>query len=364
MAGSTRSSRSAVTRWTAALLASLVAPAAVASAVAQQPEQRPALTGTVLVANQQSASATIVDVANQSGTTIDVGTGPHEAVISPNGRWGVVTIYGDRTPGNRLAIIDLANKSLARHIDLGDFTRPHGAVFVPGSDSLLAVTSEAAQRLLLVDIAAGRVVADIPTRAEGSHMVGLTADGGRAYTANIGSGSISEIDLAKRAFVRELKVAPETEGIVVRPVGSEAWVGSNEAGTVSVVDTQSWKVVATISGFGMPYRIAISPDGELAVVCDPESDKIHIVDVISRKIVGDVSGLGAPRGVIIAPDNRTAFVTVADDPAVVAVDLVDRREVMRVPVGASPDGVWYSPVAPGAGSGEESDALRGAPSGP
>ncbi len=301
------------------------------------------LGGTALVANQGSASATIVDVAGRSGRNVDVGTGPHEAVISPDGRRGVVTIYGDRTPGNRLAIIDLAAGSLVRHIELGDFRRPHGALFVPGSDAMVVVTSEASQRLLLVDIDSGRVVADIPTRADGSHMVGLTADGARAYTANIRSGSISEIDLATRSFTRDLEVAPQTEGIAVRPVGSEVWVGSNEAGTVSVVDTESWKVVATIPGFGLPYRLAFSPDGETAVVCDPKLDRIHIVDVIARKVVGEISGLGTPRGVVVSPDNRTAFVTVADSPAVVAVDLVDRRELMRVPVGQSPDGVGYHP---------------------
>lgn len=305
--------------------------------------QRTALGGTVLVANQGSASATIVDVAHRTGKTIDVGTGPHEAVISPDGRWGVVTIYGDRTPGNRLAIIDMASGSLVRHIDLGEFRRPHGAVFIPGSNDTVAVTSEASQRLLLVDIAKGRIVADIPTQGDVSHMVGLTADGKRAYTANIRSGSISEIDLATRTFTRELPVASMTEGIAVRPMGSEVWVGSNDAGTVSVVDTENWKVVATIGGFGTPYRLAFSPDGETAVVCDPKSDKVHIVDVITRKVIGEIGGLGSPRGVIVAPDNRNAFVTVADSPVVVAIDLVEKREVMRVPVGASPDGVGYHP---------------------
>jgi YVTN family beta-propeller protein len=301
------------------------------------------LGGTALVANQGSASATIVDVAGRGAKNVDVGTGPHEAVISPDGSRGVVTIYGDRTPGNRLAIIDLVSGSLLRHIDLGEFRRPHGARFIPGSNSMVAVTSEASGRLLLVDIDAGNIVADIPTEGEGSHMVGLTADGTRAYTATIRSGSISEIDHTTPPFSRQLEVAPQTEGIAVRPVGSEVWVGSNQAGTVSVVDTGSWQVVATLDGFGLPYRLAFSPDGETVVVCDPKLDRIHIVDVIARKVVGEVSGLGTPRGVIVSPDNRTAYVTVADSPAVVAVDLVDRRELMRVPVGQSPDGVGYHP---------------------
>ena len=338
-------------RWSSLLRASFVAQSLALSALVAQESipsapsapPRAALGGTALVANQGSASATIVEVASGRARTVDIGTEPHEAAISPDGRRGVVSIYGDRTPGNRLAIIDLAAGSVERHIDLGEFTRPHGAVFIAGSNSMVAVTSEASQRLLLVDIDSGRIVADIPTRGDVSHMVGLTADGARAYTANIRSGSISEIDLGKRSFTRQLAVAPMTEGIAVRPVGSEVWVGSNEAGTVSVVDTEIWKVVATIGGFGTPYRLAFSPDGETAVVCDPKSDKVHIVDVITRKVIGEVGGLGSPRGVIVAPDNRTAFVTVADSPAVVAIDLVEKRELMRVPVGASPDGVAYHP---------------------
>ena len=38
---------------------------------------------------------------------IEAGTGPHEAVIAPSGRVGVVTIYGTQTPGNELAVIDI-----------------------------------------------------------------------------------------------------------------------------------------------------------------------------------------------------------------------------------------------------------------
>src|SRR4051812_40691759 len=51
-------------------------------------------TGNVLVADQESGTATIVDVATHAATTIPVGTGPHETIVSPDGRWGVVTIYG------------------------------------------------------------------------------------------------------------------------------------------------------------------------------------------------------------------------------------------------------------------------------
>ncbi len=300
--------------------------------------------GTVLVANQQAASATIIDVATHAATTIDVGTGPHETVISPDGKWGVVTIYGvSGAPGNTLTVIDLAAKKVASTIDLGQYTRPHGASFLPGSSSRVVVTSEATQNVVLVDIAQGRVISAIPTKHPGSHMLGVTADGKHLFTSNVGWGGVTEIDLEASRFARDLQVSAQTEGVAVTPDGSTVWLGANQAGTVSVIDTKTWRVAATIQGLGMPYRIGISPDGSTAVICDPKDDKIHIADVRKREVIGEVGSLGSPRGVKIAPDNRTAFVTLGATNAVAAIDLVDRKVLWQAPVGASPDGVWYGP---------------------
>ena len=43
-------------------------------------------TGNVLVANQQSASASLIDLSTDTARIIAVGQGPHEAVIAPCGR--------------------------------------------------------------------------------------------------------------------------------------------------------------------------------------------------------------------------------------------------------------------------------------
>jgi DNA-binding beta-propeller fold protein YncE len=301
-------------------------------------------TGTLLVANQQSASATIIDLATHAATTLEVGSGPHETIISPDGKWGVVTIYGlGGAPGNKLAVIDLTEKKVARTIDLGEYTRPHGASFLPGSSSRMVVTSETTQNVVLVDIAVGRTLAAIPTKHPGSHMLGVTADGKHLFTSNIGWGGISEIDLEKPAFVRDLQVSAMTEGVAVAPDGSTVWLGANQAGTVSVIDTKSWTVDATLTDLGMPYRIGISPDGSLAVICDPIGEKIHIANVKQRKVIGEVGSFGSPRGVKIAPDNRTAFVTLGPENAVAVVDLVDRKVLWTASVGTAPDGVWYGP---------------------
>ncbi|HEY4303437.1 MAG TPA: YncE family protein [Gemmatimonadaceae bacterium] len=309
-------------------------------------QQAPVSSGVVLVANQQSGSATIIDIATREATTVDVGAGPHETVVSPDGKWGVVTVYGTSgaaNAGNRIAVIDLPAKRVVRTIDLGTYTRPHGAAFVPGHPTQIVVTSETTSNIVLVDIAEGKVITAIPTQRPVTHMLGITADGKHVFAAAIQYGGIVEIDMEKRAFVRDLQVSSATEGVAVAPDGSSVWIGSNDQGSVSVVDTKSWTLATTITGPSMPYRIGFAPNGNTVVFCDPKANKIWIAGAHTRKITGSIDGLGSPRGVKIAADNRTAYVTLGADNAVASIDLIDRKVNWSVPVGKSPDGVWYGP---------------------
>lgn len=298
--------------------------------------------GTALVANQQSSSASIVDLATGRSVAVPVGAGPHEAAIAPDGRIGVITVYGAQVPGNGLAVIDLRTRQVLRTVDLGVFVRPHGVAFI--GPTRVVVTSEATRRVVIADIATGAVEADVATEAGGSHMLGVTANGTRAWTANVQAGSVSEIDLERRAFVRQIPVAPVTEGVAVTPDGREVWVGSNTQGTVRVVDAARGAVVATIPGLGFPYRIGISPDGTLAAVCDPQGGRIFVLDVGTRTVLGALEGLASPRGVVIGPDSRTALITLNGESSVAVVDLRDRRILTKAPVGSSPDGVAFTTV--------------------
>ena len=87
------------------------------------------------------------------------------------------------------------------------------AQFLPGDETRVAVTSETTQNVVMVNLAEGKVERAIPTGAATSHMVAITADGKRAFTSNIGGGSVSELDLATRALVRTIVVGPRVEGI-------------------------------------------------------------------------------------------------------------------------------------------------------
>jgi DNA-binding beta-propeller fold protein YncE len=267
---------------------------------------------------------------------VHVGTGPHEAAVSPDGRWAVVTIYGTQTPGNQLAIIDLTRDSAVRTIDLGVYTRPHGVVFLGGSSSRVAVTSESTGNVVIVDIASGSID-PVPTQARGSHMVAIEASGRRGWTGNISDNSVSELDLEGGRFVRSFAVPSRPEGIAVTPDGSQVWVGSNDTGAVSVISTAAGEVVHTLRGATFPYRLASSPDGRRMVVVDAMGHSLRIADVATHAWIGDIP-LDSPRGAVVAADNRTAYVTLAGG-AVAVVDLDELKVLRTFAVEVSPDGV-------------------------
>lgn len=321
----------------------------------------PARAGMLVVANQQAASVTILDALTlKTIVTLPVGSGPHEAAVSPDGRWGVVTIYGNReSVGNSIAVIDLAaaTPAVVRTIDLGEYRRPHGAAFIQDGRKLV-VTSEATQRLVIVDFASGKVDTALATNARGSHMVAVRRDGKRAWTANIGDGNVTEFDLETRRTVRQLPAAANAEGIATTPGGVLLWVGSNTEKTVTIIDTQKGEKVATLTGFGFPYRIGISRTGRVAVVNDPVSNTIWVYEVGTNRELGKIDlakvegvatpasgqpGAG-PEGVTFDPIADIAYITLNGSDQVAAVDLQTFKVVSVGAVGRAPDGIAYSPL--------------------
>jgi YVTN family beta-propeller protein len=302
-------------------------------------------------------TATLLDVASRRVVaTLATGDGAHEVAVSHDGRWAVVSNYGVRgAPGNSLTVIDIPAAVVTRTITLGDFKRPHGSAFLPG-DSLFVVTSEASKAVVLVNFKDGTVAGSIPTNHPASHMLAMTSDGRRIYTSNVADGTVSELDVAGRKFVREFTVAPAVEGIAVTPNGDQVWVGSNQAKTTTVVDPRAGAAVGTLSGFGMPYRLAVTPDSRTVVITDPPNAVVRIVDRATRtdraivKIPAEgvtdkaeFPGSPSPEGIILSRDGRTAYVALQGSSRVAVIDIASGSVVAYMPTGAGPDGIGYSP---------------------
>lgn len=314
--------------------------------------------GTVIVTNMNDHTATILDAGSGAVlATLPTGEAPHEVAVSSDGRWAVVSNYGVRErPGTTLTVIDIDSLKVTRTIDLTPHRRPHGMAFLPG-DSLLAVTSEASQAVLVVSFADGRVASVVPTGGRASHMVAVPPAGPAiAFTANIADATVSQVDLAHPGAPRVLPVARQPEGIAVSPDAGTVWVGSNGDKIVVVMDARTGQAVDTLSGFGMPYRMAITPDGRTAVVTDPVRGEVRIFDATTRKqralvpmapdslvATAEVPGSASPEGVAVSRDSRWAFVTLQGRNRAIAIDLSNGQIVWYAVTGTWSDGIGYSP---------------------
>ena len=338
-------------RWLAA--GSIVIATAVSASGAQE---RPR--GTVVVSNMNDNTAMILDAATgKTLATLPTGEGPHEVAVSHDGRRAVVSNYGVRgKPGHTLTFIDVEKLDTIRTIDLRDYQRPHGMVFLPG-DTLLAVTSEVSRAVLIVDVRKGTVVTTRPSSGRGTHMLGLTSRGDRIVMGNIADGTVTVLDPMATDNGRVIRVAAQPEGVAIAPDGAFAWAGSNRDSVVLVVDLRAGAPVDTLRGFGLPYRMAVSPDGRTAVVTDPVKGRVRIFDAATRKqrfdievprdslvATAEVAGSPSPEGVTISRDSRWAFVTLQGRNRLATIDLMRGVIVSLAPIGNWSDGVAFSPL--------------------
>src|SRR6266446_2263714 len=113
--------------------------------------------GLLVVANQKEHTVLLVDPDNRHELAkIVVGVNGHEVMASKDGRFAYVPIYGNSGVGR------------------------------PGTDG---------STIDVIDPGTRKALAEIPTGEPQSHMLVLSSDGQRGYTANVSAGSVSVLDL-------------------------------------------------------------------------------------------------------------------------------------------------------------------------
>ena len=177
-------------------------------------------------------------------------------------------------------------------------------------------------------------------------MVALPADSDKVYTPNMGSNTVSELDIATGKLLRKITTEQIPEAITINKEGNELWVGSNKEGFVSVYDLIENKRIKQWSGYGFPYRILLTEDQNFAVVPDFKKDTLDIIDVQTKRKVNTVSfdRKSVPKGVIFHPNDRTLFMSAYGKDKVIAVDITSGQKLFTLPTGDGPDGIGYSSI--------------------
>ncbi len=311
--------------------------------------REPPTHGLLLVVNKGEQTLGIVSPATdeQLAAVPEGGITGHEVAASPDGLTAYVPIYGNSgvgrpgTDGRNMVVIDVAARKVIGDVDFGHGVRPHCAVFEP-NENLLYVTTELDNSITIVDPHTLKTVGSIPTDQPESHMLAITRDGQRGYTANVGPGTVSVLDLKARKTIAVIPVARKIQRISLSLDDKRVFTADQTKPQLAVIDTSTNRVKAWIPLPAPGYGSASTRDGRWLIVAMPTANKVAVVDLDSLKVARVIEVPSAPQFVLVRPDNRVAYVSCDASNQVAVINELTWKVDKLIDAGKGADGLAWA----------------------
>jgi YVTN family beta-propeller protein len=302
----------------------------------------------LLVANKAANTLGLIDPdsGKQIATVAESGITAHEVVASPDGKLAFVPIYGNSgvgmpgTDGSTMDVVDLESRSKIQTVDFGRGVRPHCAVIGP-KDGMLYVTTEIKQSVTIIDPRTFKIIGEIHTGQPESHMLAISPDGSRGYTANVGPGTVSVLDIANRKTLSVIPVANHVQRISVSSDGKWIFTSDTEKPRLAVISSGSNKILWWVDLPGKGYGSASTPDGKLLLIAIPEKNSVAVIDVNTMQITKTVSVAANPQEVLVRPDGLVAYASCIGTGQVAAINLKD-WSLKLIDAGKGADGLGWA----------------------
>ncbi|HLI34123.1 MAG TPA: hypothetical protein VKW70_03690 [Terriglobia bacterium] len=304
--------------------------------------------GLLLVENKGEHTLGIVDPeAGKMLTKITLsGVTGHEVAASPDGRFAYAPIYGNSgvgapgSNGKAIDVIDLRSRRVAHKIDLRP-VRPHCPVY--GPDGMLYVTAELDHAVYVIDPHTLKVVGSISTEQPESHMLAITRDGKRGYTANVGAGTVTALDLENRKPIAVIHVSRVVQRISVTPDGRWVFTADQTEPRLAVIDTSTNQVKSWIHLPGVAFGTTVSPDGHWLLATLPKLNRVAVIELPSMRVTRTIDVPKAPQEILFRPGGQVAYVSCDSSAKIAVVNLEDWRVEKLIAVGRGDDGLaWAS----------------------
>lgn len=323
----------------------LIAPAVIPSLIAAAVQAQSRL----LVAEKGNQSLAIVDpgTGNVLASVPEGGTTGHEVIASTDGKLAFVPIYGNSgvgrpgTDGQNIAVIDIASHKVVGNIAFSHGVRPHCPMIGP-KDGRLYVTTELDKTITVIDPKSLKIVGTLPTGQPESHMLALSHDGRRAYTANVGPGTVSVIDIAARRVVKVIPISSNTQRISISPDDKWVFTADQTKPQMAAIDTATNAVSRQIPMEAVGYGSAVTPDGRWLLVALPDPNKVAVIDLKTMQVARTIPVGNYPQEVLVRPDGVSAYVSCEHGNQVTEIDLASWTVARNIPTGKDADGLAWA----------------------
>ena len=249
----------------------------------------------VLVMNAGPTVTVIDPLVSMAGST---STLANLQLPSPGADWARSAdqkrLYVSSPRAGKVTVIDAEAFSVVKHIPAGKeplrtALQPDGRYLWVGNDAKDATDSG----VTVIDTETEAVVARIAT-GRGHHEIAFSADSRLAFVSNRDEGTVSVIDVAKRAKTKDLKTGPLPISLGYSAAAKALYVADGKDGAVWVFGGETLEKQARIelkSGLG-PLRFA--PDGRHLLVANPSANAVFVIDAAANELVHTVDIKGEP----------------------------------------------------------------------
>jgi DNA-binding beta-propeller fold protein YncE len=306
------------------------------------PNNRPG--GPHLILTAKSANKLqFFDAATLAKTAeIDMPASTHEMIRSSDGGKIFASVYGggifgkNKDPDRRIAVIDLASKTLERSIDVGDTVAPHSLMM--DAAGTLWSTAELGNAVLAIDPDTNK--AERINVGGAPHWIALSHSTGKLFASFKTKDAVAVVDTASRRVTGTIPIPHGAEGIAVTPDGETLLVCAHWKGVVHVIDARSGQFRRSIAIDGAPgetnqlRRVRVSPDGRYVCASSHVDNFAAVYDIATLKQVAGFDTPKAPMGFGFAADGRHAFLCCHDDAVVLEFELASGRIIRRFPTAA------------------------------
>ncbi len=308
-----------------------------------------ASSGLLVVANKAEHTLGIVDPGSgkQLAVVPEGGVTGHEVIVSPDGKTAYVPIYGDSgvgkpgTNGTNMVAIDLATRKVVGNLDFGHGVRPHCPVFGPRNGQLY-VTTELDKTISIIDPAALKIVGTVPTGQEESHMLAISHDGKRGYTANVGPGTVSVLDLDARKTLAIIPISKQTQRISISQDDSMVFTSDQTKPQLAVIDTATNKVKNWVELPGPGYGSSVARNGDWLVIAIQKTKQVAVVNLRTMKVDHTIDVPAFPQETLLGPGDKIAYVSCDSSSQVAAIDTSTWKVIKLIDVGKGADGLAWA----------------------
>ncbi len=230
------------------------------------------------------------------------------------------------------------------------------AAEVPQGDVLL-IGNKGEDTVSFVDLATGEELGRSPT-GKMPHEIAISPDGKQAAVVAYGDKTIDLFDVATRAKVKTIDLAPNEgpHGIAWMKDGRIV-VTTERSQSIAVVDPGAGKLISSIKTDQLgTHMVAVTADGTTAYTSNIAAGTVTVVDLTRAKKLRDISVGGRPEGIALSRDELVLWVGDLEGSRVQAFDTDTFDKLAEVKTGgvpirvaASPDGRWIVTSNLGAG---------------